>query len=354
MVWDYIVVGQGLAGSILSYYLIKHNRTVLVFDDPARMKSSSAAAGIYNPFTGRKLAKTWMADQLFPFLEQFYQKMQEDLGVKMLYKVPMYRPFLTLEEQNEWGSKSHQEGYQHYIDQIIAPEHAFPTVNNNLGGMMLTNCGYLDINTLLKHMAGFLRDKHCLRLERFQESDLVVHKDHISYKGISARKVIFCEGPSLTDSRYFSWLPLRPVKGELLFVELDKPLDFIINRAVFVLPMDGKNCKVGATFDNTDLTSDITIRAKRQLLAKLDKLLNISYRVTGQIAGIRPASADRRPLIGLHPEFEPLGVINGLGTKGVSLTPFFVKEFFEFLELGRPLSQGVSLNRHFSLYYNKI
>ena len=354
MVWDYIVVGQGLAGSILSYYLLSHNRTVLVFDDPARPKSSSVAAGIYNPFTGRKLVKTWMVDQLFPFLDKFYDKLQHDLGQKLLHRVPMYRPFLSQEEQNEWGARAHELGYEQYIDRIIPAKNAIEGVINPLGGMMLTKCGYLDIEPLLLLMSEVLKEKQCLQLEKFQPSDLEIHKDSVSYRGIRARRVIFCEGTSVAGNKYFDWLPLRPVKGEILQIELDKPLDFIVNRGVFVLPLSGKTCKVGATFDNKDLSHDITAQAKSRLQAKLDRLIGIPYRVTDQMAGIRPASADRRPLIGLHPEFEPLGVINGLGTKGVSLAPYFVKEFFEFLEKGRPLSPSVALNRHFSLYYNKI
>ena len=158
----------------------------------------------------------------------------------------------------------------------------------------------------------------------------------------------------MSSNNFFSWLPLKLVKGEMLELELQEPLAYIVNRGVFVLPVTNSYCRVGSTFDNHDLSWEVTDRAKTQLLNKLDKLIRIPYRVIGHSAGVRPASLDRRPFIGLHPEHEPLGVFNGLGTKGVSLSPYFAQEFFEFLELGKPLIKHVEISRYFSLYYNKF
>ena len=98
---DYIIVGQGLAGSLLCYQMIKRGRKVRVYDDLPQPKSSVVAAGIYNPFTGRKMVKTWMADQLFTYLGGFYRKLEEDLKVNLIHNLPMYRPFLSVKEQNE-------------------------------------------------------------------------------------------------------------------------------------------------------------------------------------------------------------------------------------------------------------
>ncbi|MGI9551286.1 MAG: NAD(P)/FAD-dependent oxidoreductase, partial [Aurantibacter sp.] len=316
MIRDYIVVGQGLAGSILSYYLIQHNCSVLVYDDPSGSKSSLVAAGIFNPFTGRKLVKTWMADQLFPFLKEFYKKLQSDIETEVLHRIPMYRPFVSREEQNQWGARSHEEGYSHFIDSLISPTQAYPQFINPLGGMMLKNSGYVDIPRLIKGVSNFLSQRDSLRREKFEESKLEVYKDYVSYQGIKSRKLIFCDGPELRDSKFFGWLPLTPVKGEILNIKMDMPLEFIVNRGVFVLPIGDNVCKVGATFDHKDLSLSTTDQAKQQLIKKLDNLVRIPYSVISQFAGIRPASSDRRPFIGLHPEFEPLGVFNGLGTKG--------------------------------------
>ena len=43
---DYLIVGQGIAGTILSYKLIKKGYLVKVIDDGHRTASSTKAAGI--------------------------------------------------------------------------------------------------------------------------------------------------------------------------------------------------------------------------------------------------------------------------------------------------------------------
>ena len=121
----------------------------------------------------------------------------------------------------------------------------------------------------------------------------------------------------------------------------------MINRGVFAVPMAQQLTRVGSTFEREELNWECTTKGRTQLTQRLEKLVDKPYEIVAQNAGIRPATADRRPLIGIHPKFEPLGVFNGLGTKGVSLAPYWAKEFFNFLEVGRPLLPEVSINRYF-------
>ena len=77
---DYLIVGQGIAGSLLAYELEQAGRRVLVLNEEKENTSSNKAAGIYNPITGRKLVKTWLADELFPGLEGYYLGLEQTLG----------------------------------------------------------------------------------------------------------------------------------------------------------------------------------------------------------------------------------------------------------------------------------
>ena len=72
--FDFIVVGQGLAGSAVALQLLKRNRKILVIDRLNPNSSSRVAAGLFNPVTGRNLVKTWMADELFSSLHAFYRE----------------------------------------------------------------------------------------------------------------------------------------------------------------------------------------------------------------------------------------------------------------------------------------
>jgi glycine/D-amino acid oxidase-like deaminating enzyme len=63
----------------------------------------------------------------------------------------------------------------------------------------------------------------------------------------------------------------------------------------------------------------------------LTSLLDAPFTVTGQRAGIRPSTKDRRPLMGKHPIDENHFLFNGLGSKGISSAPTLAKEMLDFL-----------------------
>jgi glycine oxidase len=71
MIHDYLIVGRGIAGSILANQLHQAGASVAVIDEAAVSTSSRVAAGLANPFTGPKMVKSWKAEILFPFMEAF-------------------------------------------------------------------------------------------------------------------------------------------------------------------------------------------------------------------------------------------------------------------------------------------
>src|SRR3954462_1566847 len=72
---DYLIIGQGLCGTMLSWFFHKEGKTFLVIDDGNERSSSKVAAGIINPVTGRRYAYTWMIDEIMPFAVSVYEEM---------------------------------------------------------------------------------------------------------------------------------------------------------------------------------------------------------------------------------------------------------------------------------------
>ena len=87
------------------------------------------------------------------------------------------------------------------------------------------------------------------------------------------------------------------------------------------------------------------------LKEQLDRLISCSYEVVDQEAGIRPATADRRPLAGQHPEHKNIFCCNGFGSRGVLIAPSLGKELVNFAENGTPLSPETDLQRFTRKYY---
>ena len=343
---DFIIVGQGLAGSILTYVLLKNGKTVHVFDDNKKHSSSRVAAGLYNPITGRKMVKTWNAERLFPLIEPFYRDIELTLRRRFLHPVKIYRPFLSIAEQNEWQAKSADPSFAPYIETIYLNSR-FNGVNDPFGGISLKPSGYLDIPSLLGSMASYLNELKCLSSEFFDQKKLKVDSRYLEYRGITASKIVICTG-IYTDA-LFSFLPLRPVKGEILDIMSELKVDTIISRGVFVLPKGNGNYRVGATYNWKNLSVNMTEEGEKYLIDKFETLVNTDYKILGGKAGIRPTTPDRRPFIGMHPKRPKVGIFNGFGTKGVSLVPYYANQFYRVLEFGEVLDSEVNINRYFSL-----
>ena len=344
---EFILVGQGIAGSILAHQLIKADKRVLIYDTPEKNYSSMVAAGLFNPITGKRFVKTWKADLLFPFLDDYYRKLEIDLQSKFFSHIPIFRPFLTIEEKNEMISKTNLRELGAYVDQILHFSPGNIHINNDLGGLFLRNTGYLDIPCLINALREFIRSKGDLREETFEYEQLEILPKGIRYKDFTAEKIIFCEGAHASNNPFFRWLPFRPVKGEILMIDPEIQIDFIYNRKIFILPYKEGLSKVGSTYtwDYSDVLP--TEEGKKYLEEKLNQISQVKYNVVGHFAGIRPATKDRRPFVGMHPDYPSIGIFNGLGSKGVSLGPYFAQQFVGYLLKDKELDKEVNINRYY-------
>lgn len=330
---DLIIVGQGLAGSAVAMRALDRGYRILVIDQPSNNSSSVIAAGLFNPVTGRKMVKTWLADELFPTLLKFYRECEQRTGRRFLHVMPVYRPFLNVEEQNEWMSKSADASYEDYIDEVSHSAAFENRVHDPYGGITLKQAGYLDARVYLEAVREYLTKNNALKIGTFDAKSLKIETDSITYDGAAAKRIIFCQGVANASNPWFKHLPVNSLKGEFLAVQCDWKNDVILNRGVYMVPAGiSGEWRVGATYNWNDHDPGTTHWAKAELIGKLEAILRIPYTVKGQQWGFRPTTPDRKPIIGAHPDFPSLIIFNGLGTKGVSLAPYFSEVLFRWME----------------------
>lgn len=339
---DYILVGQGLAGSWLAYEMIQRNLNIVVINHDKPETSSLKAAGIYNPITGRKMVKTWRADQLFPSLEASYTSLEKLTGKSFLHPVPIYRPFKTIEDQNDWEGKVVDDNYRLFLKKMLTTSMGLEDVQDSLGGIIINQSGYVNIPVMLEGVRNFLIGMGIYRSEVFDYRSMEIASDMVSYKGFAAKKIIFCEG-ALSANSYWK-LPFKPVRGEVMDITCDLNTDYIINQGVFMIPK-GDRFTVGSTYDHNNLTFEPQDSGIKSLEERLKKLFSGKYQIVDKRAGVRPATHDRKPYIGLHHKYKTLGIFNGFGTKGVSLTPHFAKHFVDVLQGKSEIDEEVHVQR---------
>ena len=347
---DYLIVGQGLAGSILAFELLVRDRKVIVIDKKENNKSSAVAAGLYNPITGRKMVKTWRAADLFPYLTNFYSELQDILRDRFFHPMPIYRPFISWEENNIWQGRSQEEQYSDFVEKVLA-ESFHGAIDDPYGGILLDQCGYVDVKKLIKNFRTYFESKEVIQNTRFDFEKVRLEEETIFYEDWKPKKIIFAIGAqSHTHFNHFNWLPFTPVKGEILTLQTEENLNFILNRGVFMIPIGDNIFRAGATYNWKNIEPGTTKEAASELLEKIRTVFKGELTIIDHSWGLRPATKDRRPIIGEHPQHPDLLIFGGFGSKGVSLIPFWAKEFVDFLESGKNLDPEIDIKRFYSLY----
>lgn len=341
---DTIVVGGGLAGSVLAYQLFSKGVDFVMFD-ASYPKASEVAAGMFNPVVFRRLLKTWMADELIPFAKDFYTKLETLLGANFYHPMKYFK-ILSEKEKEFWLVRSATEEMKQYLSADIVYPKELTGIENQHGVSEVYQAGWVNLKLMLFELHQlFKRNSHLIQ-EQFNYKNLVIGDGNISYGSYTADRIVFCEGSSAVNNPWFQQVKYKPTKGEVLTIKSDSiKLSSIVNKNGFVLPVGDNLYKVGATYEWNDLSSNITVDARALLEEKLSNITKASYEVVTQEAGIRPTTNDRRPVLGSHPNYPQMFLFNGLGTKGVLLAPYFAKHLLEHIYSGKQLHEEVDLAR---------
>lgn len=341
---DFIIVGGGLAGISFVETAFREGKTFTVVSDDSQ-NSSLVAGGLYNPVILKRLNMPQDAVAHMAFIKPFYKTIEERLNIKFDVQIPVYRKFASVEEQNNWFAAADKPGLDQFLSLNIIHNN-YPCLPSPHGFGEVLHTGYLDTAALVSGYHDFLKEEDSLIEEKFSHDALVLHDDHVEYKGLKASHIVFAEGFGVKKNPFFCDLPLNGTKGELLIIEAPElKLDAIIKADVFILPLGNNLFKVGATYEWEDKTNIPTEAARAELCTRLEEIITCDYKVINQLAGIRPTTKDRKPLIGTHPDHKNVHLLNGLGTRGVMLGPPMARELFGSILLGKPVRREVNLER---------
>jgi glycine/D-amino acid oxidase-like deaminating enzyme len=342
--FDQIVVGGGLAGSVLVYQLTQQGQHVCWIHKGQENSSTAVAAGLINPLVFRYLTSVWKVNELLPEAVHFYQSLEKISQRSFLHPITIAKIFGDQEEAL-WQQKMKKPEIDQWIDSIgNVPDNDFLFQPFGAGFVQ----GYwLDTVVFLEETNKIVAGQAVILSERFDLNELHFSSDGVTYKNhFHAKKLIFCEGWQAVENPFFDFVPFRPVKGELLTLKIENlNSNYLLNKDVFLLPLGNDIFRLGSTYDWDDLSDKPTESAKANLLSKLASFLNTKVEVIDHQAGVRPAIADRRPVAGLHPDYPQMAIFNGLGARGVMIAPWLGKQFLELLLHQKPLNEEIDLNR---------
>jgi len=348
---DFLVVGSGLAGSVLALEMLRAGCTVRVLTDSSLPSSSRVAGGLINPVTGKYLAKTWLADTLFSTLETYYKELENRLSASFYHPTGLFRPFTGEEHRRSSQAQIIKHALEDYVEIRPADEAVSAGFNSGPEGMYSPAAGWMDMPVFLDAAARYLQGEAEWADTAFDFEEFSIQADGVKFRDWEASRVVFCEGFYARNNPYFRWLPFNPVKGETLTgVIEDYGVSTIVNQGKWIIPLGDNRVRLGATYSWHELDFEPTARAREELLAVAGKMLRKPFRVTGQQAGVRPATKDRRPFVGRHPGQPLLYIFNGLGAKGVSLAPHFAKQLVQNILHDELIHPEANIERFYTLY----
>lgn len=210
---DFLIIGQGISGSVLAFKLKSAGFHVKVIDKVYANSSSRVAAGIWHPMVFKRLSQTWLAHEFIPVAEDIYAQMQFELNSEFFYKSKYARLLSTVSESNDWETRSVDRGLAAWMGEVQSVDTS--VLKEFEGKAAVNHAGYLDTGVFLESTRSWL--KNDLLDEEFKDEYVELTDSGVIYSSpsqeiIKAQKVIFANGVRAQESSWFSWCLLLRLK----------------------------------------------------------------------------------------------------------------------------------------------
>lgn len=324
---NFLVVGQGLAGSLLAWELFRKGFSVVVVDEGAEITSSKIAAGMFNPINTKRFTVSSKAETVIPEALEVYRSMEKELGISIIHEQPIYNVFGNNKEANDYTTKGDHPFFKQYTNADPLPE---KHILQPFGAFEVALSGWIDLKAMLAAIRSFIAAKSILLEEKF-EYDLLKQEDgKWIYKNITVDSVVFCEGFKANKNPFFPDLNIIPCKGDVL--EFEAPLlhpTRVIKKGIYIVPLGDGRFRCGSTYKWENADTQPYPVDREELEQKIKELIDVPFTIISHKVAVRPTTKTRETIIARHPSHSTMYVLNGLGTKGVINGVKAVKLFLE-------------------------
>jgi glycine/D-amino acid oxidase-like deaminating enzyme len=306
------------------------------------------AGGLYNPVILKRFTGAWNGAAQLDYALPFYERLEGKLDLKLDYQWPILRRFASIEEQNLWFQTSDKPGLQPFLSlNLVENRNKGLSVPYKFG--VVEGTGRVATKTLITAYETYLEEQGLWQKESFDYTLLTQHSQGVSYKDWQANSVVFAEGYGLKSNPFFNYLPLEGTKGEVITMKIPGlNEEAIIKSGVFIIPLGEDLYRVGSTYFWRDKTQGPTEAAKTFLLERLERFMTLPYEIVSHVSGVRPTVSDRRPLVGQHPEYKSLFVLNGMGSRGVLTAPTAANALSSYIYDGIAIDPEMDVARFLS------
>ncbi len=308
-----LIVGQGLAGTLLAWELERMGVAFSVVDAGHGRAATKVAAGIINPITGRRLVKSEGVETLLPVARECYRGIERRLGETLWREMRVRRWFADERERDVFAEKSASGALAPFVESADAE------------GFWVGGAARVELGKLIGLSRERWRERGILREERMEMGEAKAGDGvTIDCRGAEA------EGAGAVDWRYS--------KGECVELRMGG-LDpgVVWNRRHWLVATGDGLAKAGATNEPGRRDFAVTEKARSELERSVDAMGFGEFEIVGQTAGVRVYSPDKRPVIGWISKEARRGIFCGLGAKGALYAPALARAWAEGLRDGTEL-----------------
>jgi glycine/D-amino acid oxidase-like deaminating enzyme len=292
---------------------------------------------MWNPLSFLNVKRSWLSHLLLPALERTYPLLEKKLNSSFYFPMPLLRIFPDAGAANLWEEKSMHPEVESFIDANSISDSEVHYRQPH-GSGVVKGAGWLDLPAYLDAARDFF-----IAQQAFEERE-VSTQDILNWLQ-AGDLVIQCTGWKPMQQSLWSDLPIQTNKGQVLTVRVNDLTDaYMCNFGKFLIPLGEGLFRSGSTYEHgalDALPSDAAIEIQDDIRTSMKH----SFEVVDHKAGFRPTTRDRHPVAGMHDRHARLGVLNGFGSRGVMLVPFFVEHFIEHLTQGTPIMSEVHWKR---------
>lgn len=319
---DFLIIGQGLAGTTLAWKLQQNGRRVMIVDRGETVTASRIAAGLLTPITGKRFVVTAGWSHYWPAAVDFYRTIEALTGTAFLHLGPSERWFADERERKTFIERMSNNKFGGIEVELLAapPDEARSAP---WGGFRMAPGGRLHVGDYLTASARHFIDRNALRIERVNVAEMQLTPQGVDLPGldVQARVVVFCEGAAAIENPWFSNVDYRLAKGEILAVQIPARWTETQHQSVWLAPWQADLFRTGSTYEWRELDQQPTAAGRHDILHRLRNFVTTELHVVNHWAAVRPAVSDANPVIGRHPAYPQLAILNGLGAKGSLWAP---------------------------------
>lgn len=353
--YDVAVIGAGINGCCISYFLNQSGKKVILFDKEGVACGGSGAAGAFiSPKFSKGGELKELMDKAYPFALSFYTQYFNSF----LTKAPLLH-FARFDDES-YKLKSFKETTIFKIAKT--PTDIIQKVTSDAKSyenVYLLQSGVVDAKEICEALVktvDFIKD----------EVKTLIYKDgHYNINGIVAKCIVIANGayePIIKEP----YIKLRGIWGHRIDVLTSTQIPINLHQFVSISSSSNGKVSIGATHDihfhpQTSKEPYNAIKGEEELLLKANKTIKLkNVQILKDYTGLRCGSPDYLPLVGkmidsskseqeivYHPN---IYIINGVGGYGFVQAPYIAKQLCENITHDKPIDEMLNPSRFFYRY----